>query len=82
MAAQQGVLRCKLFHQAFFSQTLMRMMIHETPTRPVIRRLEVHASNGTEFLARLRAMNIHKDALFSDMEIVNGTTIIRCCTFT
>jgi hypothetical protein len=72
MAAQQSILLCKLFHQAFFSQTLMRMMIHEIPPQPVVRKLEVHTSNRTEFLTRLRSMNIHKAALFPDAQVMNG----------
>lgn len=54
MVAQQGVLLCKLFHQAYFSGTLMRMMIHpQLPARPVLRKLEIPVSSRPEFLAEL-----------------------------
>ena len=67
MVAQQGILLCKLFHEAFFSQTLMRMMIHpETIVQPVVRKLEIDTAHRTEFLRNLRAMNIHKASLFPE----------------
>lgn len=69
MAAQQGVFLCKLFHQASFSQTLMRMMIHpETPSQPVLRKLELHAACRKEVLRNLRAMNIHRASLFPGLD--------------
>ena len=67
MAAQQGVLLCKLFHEAYFSSTLMTMMIHpEVPDQPVLRKLEVHTRFRTDFLSRLRKMNVHGASLFPD----------------
>jgi FRG domain len=69
MAAQQGVFLCKLFHNAAFSQTLMRMMIHpETPDRPAVRKLEVRAKCRKDFLTNLRAMNIHRASLFPGLD--------------
>jgi hypothetical protein len=65
MAAQRGVLLCKRFHQAYFSVTLMTMMIHPAvPDYPVVRKLEVDAGQRKEFLERLRAMSIHRESLF------------------
>jgi hypothetical protein len=65
MAAQQGILLCHLLPEAPFFTTLMRMMIFpETVRRPVIRKLEIDTRHRTEFLDRLRAMNIHKAPLF------------------
>jgi hypothetical protein len=69
MAVQQGILLCKLFHEALISVTLMRMMIHpETPTQPVVRKLELDKSHRTEFLRRLKAMNIHRASLFPALD--------------
>jgi hypothetical protein len=69
MAVQQGIFLCKLLHEASFSQTLMRMMIHpQTPNRPVVRRLEVESSRRKEFLKNLRAMNIHRASLFPGLD--------------
>jgi hypothetical protein len=69
MTAQQGFFLCKLIPQASFSQILMSMMIHpSTPKRPVVRRLEVDATNRIGFLKRLRAMNIHRASLFPDLD--------------
>ncbi len=68
-AVQQGILLCKLFHEAPFSVTLMRMMIHpETPTQPVVRKLELDISHRAEFLRRLKAMNIHRASLFPGLD--------------
>lgn len=66
MAAQQGVLLCKLFHEAAFSATLTGMMIHKIPDRPVLRKLAVHTRYRSEFLARLRALNVCAASLFPD----------------
>jgi len=69
MAAQQGVLLCKLLHEASFGQNLMRMMIcPETPDQPVIRKLELRAGSRKEFLKNLRAMNIHRGSLFPGLD--------------
>ena len=69
MTAQQGFFLCKLIPQASFSQIFMTMMIHpSTPKRPVVRRLEVDATNRIGFLKRLRAMNIHRASLFPDLD--------------
>jgi FRG domain len=65
MAAQRGILLCKLFDEASFSLILMRMMIHpEIPDQPVVRKLEIAASHRAEFLTELRAMGIHRASLF------------------
>lgn len=67
MAAQEGILLCKLFHVAFFSQTLMRMMMYpEVVQQPVVRKLEIDTQHRAEFLDKLRAMNIHRASLFPD----------------
>ena len=69
MAAQQGVFLCKLLHQATFSQTLMRMIVHpEVPGQPVLRKLELQAGSRKEFLKNLRAMNIHRASLFPGLD--------------
>lgn len=69
MAAQQGLLLCKLFHQATFSGVLMRMMIHpDVPDRPVLRKLTVDKSLRIECLKRLREMNIHSASLFPGLD--------------
>lgn len=69
MAAQQGVFLCKLFHQASFSQTLMRMIIDpETPDQPVVRKLELQTGCRKEFLRNLRSMNIHSASLFPGLD--------------
>jgi FRG domain len=67
MIAQQGVLLCKLFHEAPFSVTLMRMMFHKTPVCPVLRKLAIHISYRSEFLARLKQLNVHARSLFPDV---------------
>jgi hypothetical protein len=66
MTAQQGVLLCKLFHEAPFSVTLMGMMFHKAPVRPVLRKLAIHTGYRSEFLARLRPLNVCKASLFPD----------------
>ena len=69
MVAQQGILLCKLFHQATFSQMLMSMMIHpDVPDRPVLRKLTIKKGLRIEFLKRLREMNIHSASLFPGIE--------------
>ena len=67
MAAQQGVFLCKLFHEAAFSVTLMAMMFHKQPPRPVLRKLKIHTHYRSEFLAHLDALNVSKDPLFPDL---------------
>lgn len=67
MAAQQGILLCKLRHDVYFSVTLMTMIIHpDIPDQPVLRKLEVPTSVRMDFLRRLEAMNIHSGSLFPD----------------
>jgi hypothetical protein len=69
LAAQQGILLCKLFPEATFYQVLMRMMIKNDLTdRPVIKKLEVSAANRIEFLKHLRTMNIHRSSLFPGLD--------------
>ena len=69
MAAQQGLLLCKLLHEATFSQILMRMMIHpDVPDQPVIRKLTINKDLRIEFLRRLREMNIHRASLFPGID--------------
>jgi len=69
MAAQQGVLLCKLFHQATFSQILMRMIIEpDVPDYPVLRKLSIERNLRIEFLKRLREMNIHSASLFPGID--------------
>jgi FRG domain len=71
MAAQQGVLLCKLFHEAYFSVTLMRMIIYpQVPEHPVLRKLEVDTSHAEYFLQELRAMGIRHDSLFPDTSLL------------
>jgi hypothetical protein len=67
MTAQRGVLLCKLFHEAAFSVTLMGMMFHEQPVRPVLRKLQIHTRYRSEFLARLEELNVSKASLFPDL---------------
>jgi len=67
MTAQQGVLLCKLFHEAPFSVTLMGMMFHKTPVCPVLRKLAIHTRYRSEFLARLKELNVHAPSLFPDL---------------
>jgi hypothetical protein len=68
MAAQQGILLCKLFHEAYFSVTLMHMISHPyIPDQPVLRKLEVPTSLRADFLRRLEEMNIHSASLFPDV---------------
>ena len=67
MTAQQGVLLCKLFHEAAFSVTLMGMMFHKQPVRPVLRKLKIHTRYRREFLARLEELNVSKASLFPDL---------------
>lgn len=68
MLAQQGVLLCKLFHQATFSVILMSMMFDQIPDRPVVRKLEVGRNLRIEFLKNLRAMSIHRAWLFPGLD--------------
>jgi FRG domain len=68
MLAQHGVLLCKLFHQATFSVVLMRMMFHQIPDRPVVRKLEVGRNLRIEFLKNLRAMSINRASLFPGLD--------------
>jgi FRG domain len=65
MTAQQGILLCKLIHEAYFFAVLMRMMIYpETVRQPVVRKIEIDTRHRTQFLEKLRAMNIHRASLF------------------
>jgi hypothetical protein len=74
MAAQKGVLLCNLFDEAQFSLILTTMMIHpEILDQPMVRKLEVDTTHRTEFLAILRAMNIHKGSLFPDLHLQYST---------
>ena len=67
MAAQQGVLLCKLRHDVYFSVTLMNMMIHpEVPKRPVLRKIEIGAPLRQEFLQRLKDAGVTRESLFPD----------------
>jgi hypothetical protein len=67
--AQQGLFLCRLFAQASFADMLMTMMIHPKLTdRPVIRKLEIGSSLRTEFLKKLRTMNIHRASLFPGLD--------------
>jgi hypothetical protein len=69
MAAQQGLLLCKLLHQATFSQILMSMMIHpDVPAHPIIRKLTIDKNLRIEFLTRLQEMNIHNASLFPGID--------------
>lgn len=65
MTAQHGILLCKLFHQAMFSQILMSMVVHpEVPEQPVIRRLAITRTLRPQILQSLKAMDIHRGTLF------------------
>jgi hypothetical protein len=45
------------------------MMIHpETPTQPVVRKLELDISHRAEFLRRLKTMNIHRASRFPGLD--------------
>ena len=69
MEAQQGILLCKLRHEATFNQMLMRMMTHpDVEERPVIRKLEVARQLRMDSLYRLREMNIHSASLFPGID--------------
>lgn len=69
MVAQQGLLLCKLFHQTWFSQILMTMMIHpDVSDQPVLRKLMVEKGLRIELLKRLREMNIHSASLFPGID--------------
>lgn len=69
MAAQKGLLLCKLFHQATFDQILTTMMIHpETANRPVIRKLKVSSSCRIRLLKLLRELDIHRASLFPGLD--------------
>jgi succinylarginine dihydrolase len=69
IAAQQGILLCRLYHEATFGQTLMSMLMHsEIPDQPVIRKLEVEGSMRSDYLHKLRAMNIHRTSLFPGLD--------------
>lgn len=71
MTAQQGVLLCKLFHEAAFSVTLMGMMFHKQPVQAVLRKLKIHTRYRREFLARLEELNVSKASLFPDLPEVH-----------
>jgi len=66
MTAQQGVLLCKFFHEAAFSATLMEMIFHKLPPRPVLRKVEIHTRYRNEFLARLQGLKVSKASLFPE----------------
>jgi hypothetical protein len=67
--AQQGILLCKLLHEASFAQVLMSMIINSrTMDRPVLRRIEVPCGLRVRFLKQLRAMNIHRASLFPGLD--------------
>lgn len=67
MIAQKGVLLCKLKHRVYFSGSLMDMMIYPEPVEePVLRKLEIHASQREEFLGKLKERNIDRTSLFPD----------------
>ena len=75
MAAQQGFFLCKLYHQVFFSQVLMSMIMHpiadnvpDLPSTPVVRRLVIDKDRRIEFLKNLRDMNIHRASLFPGLD--------------
>src|SRR6185437_7801045 len=67
MVAQQGVLLCKLFHQPYFSPTLMTMIFHpQVPECLVLRKLEVDTAHSEDFLRNLRGIGISHESLFPD----------------
>lgn len=69
IATQQGILLCRLYHEATFGQTLMSMLMHSgIPDQPVIRKLEVEGSVRSDCLHKLRAMNIHRTSLFPGLD--------------
>lgn len=69
LAAQQGLLLCKLYHRASFNQILMSMMLHPTLIdRPVIRQLTVARTIRVDFVRRLREMNVHSASLFPGLD--------------
>ncbi len=69
MFVQQGILLCKLFHQAPFGQILKSMILHpERTDRPVVRKIEIQSGLRTEFLRRLHTMNIHRASLFPGLD--------------
>jgi hypothetical protein len=69
MAAQQGLLLCKLIHQATFSQILTSMMMHPTLQEcPVVRKLVIDDDLRIECSKRLREMNIHSASLFPGID--------------
>jgi hypothetical protein len=66
MVAQQGILLCKLFHEAYFSVTLMNMTHRQVPDRPVLRKMKIDVSLRREFLEKLQAKGITERSLFPD----------------
>ncbi len=69
IATQQGILLCRLYHEASFGQTLMGMLFHtEIPDEPVIRKLQVEGSMRSDCIHKLRAMNIYRTSLFPGLD--------------
>lgn len=69
LSSQQGLLLCKLFHEAPFYGLLMSMIINPNLTeRPVVRKLEIRTENRIEFLRKLRTMNLHRLSLFPGLD--------------
>jgi len=71
MAAQEGLLLCKLVDGAHFDKIVVTMLYHcsPPPPHPVVRKFEVTTERRQSMLERLGALPVTRDTLFPEAEL-------------
>lgn len=70
MAAQEGLLLCKLVDEAHFDKIVVTMLFHcEPPPEAVVRRAIIPKTIRAEFLAWLETDGIRREGLFPEPEL-------------